>query len=114
MKKGMKHLTKTEKKVVEQFARLIRSALDKNLKEIEIFGSKVRGDFTKGSDVDILIIVKNRTSDVMDRVAEITAEMNIEYNLPLSPVIFSEYEYKVNTDMSSPFILSIEKEGIGL
>ena len=114
MKISLKYLTETEKKVVEEFAKLVRTALGENLIDMEIFGSKVRGDFTGDSDMDILVVVKERTLDSMDRIAEITANLNIEYNLSISPVIFSEYEYKVNEDMKSPFVLNVEAEGVRL
>jgi len=114
MKISLKYLTETEKKVVAEFAKLVRTALGENLIDMEIFGSKVRGDFTGDSDMDILVVVKERTLDSMDRIAEITANLNIEYNLSISPVIFSEYEYKVNEDMKSPFVLNVEAEGVRL
>ncbi len=111
---SLKYLTKTENKVVKEFAKLARTALGGNLIDIEIFGSKVRGDFAKDSDIDILIVVKDRTLDVMDKIGDITAELALEYNLPLSPVVFSEYEYKMNENMKSPFTLNIEAEGVRL
>ena len=114
MKISLKYLTELERKVVGQFAKLVRTALGKNLINIEIFGSKVKGDFTEDSDIDILIVVKERTLDSMDKIAEITADLNIEYNLSISPVIFSEYEYKVNEDIKSPFVLNVEVEGVRL
>lgn len=114
MKKGMKHLTKMERDVVNKFAKLIRAELGERLVKMEIFGSKIKGNFTEDSDIDILIIVKDRTLDVMDSVADIASELTLKYDLPISPVIFSEYEYKVNANMSSPFILNVEAEGIRL
>jgi predicted nucleotidyltransferase len=110
----MKHLTKAERHAVEDFAKLIRAGLGGCLIKIEIFGSKVRGDYTESSDIDILIIVKERTLDVMDRIGDIAAELTLEYNIPISPIVFSEHEYKVNADMSSSFILSVKAEGCRL
>lgn len=114
MKKAMNYLTKSEKRAVNEFARLMRAELGERLIRMDIFGSKVKGNFTEDSDIDILIIVKKRTLDVMDMVAGIASELMLKYNLPISPVVFSEYEYKVNANMSSPFILNVESEGIVL
>ncbi len=114
MTKAPSYLNGPEKNVIERFVKLIRAALVDNVADIEFFGSKVRGDFTASSDIDILIIVKKRTLDVMDKVAEITSDLNLEYNLSLSPVVFSEEEYKRNADMGSPFSLSIAAEGVKL
>lgn len=113
-KDSLKYLSKIEKYAIKQFVKLIKTALGENLIDIEIFGSKVRGDFTQESDIDMLIVVKNRTLDVMDKVGDIASELIFKYNLPLSPVVFSEYEYKINTDMSSPFTLNVKAEGVKL
>lgn len=112
--KNLKYLTNIEKEALERFVKLIRNTLGKALIKVEIFGSKVRGDYTESSDIDILIIVKERSLEVMDRIGDIAAELTIEYNIPISPVVFSEYEYKVNTDILSPFILSVDAEGVKL
>lgn len=114
MASSLKYLTDVEKSVVDRFVKLIRAGLRDNLVDIEIFGSKVRGDYSEFSDIDILIIVKDRSLDVMDKVADITSDLNIEYNLSISPVIFSEHEYSMNESMSSPFVSSVEAEGIRL
>lgn len=114
MKSSMKYLTAPERSVLKEFVTLIHTALGENLSRMELFGSKVRGNCSEGSDIDILIIVKERQIDVMDKIAEITAELNLEYNLSISPVIFSEYEYKINTDMATPFSLAVEAEGVRL
>lgn len=114
MRGSLKYLTDAERSAIEQFAALVRTALGENLIEMELFGSKVRGDFTGESDIDILIRVKDKTPDVMDKVGDIAAEMTLQYDLPLSPVVFSEYEYEVNENISSPFILNVEAEGVSL
>jgi predicted nucleotidyltransferase len=114
MENKLNYLTETEKCAIEQFAKLMRDELGQSLIKMEIFGSKIRGDYSDSSDIDILIIVKERTLDIMDRVADITSRLNIEHNLSLSPVIFSEYEYKINIDMTSPFSLAVEVEGVRL
>lgn len=114
MRGSLKYLTDLERSAIEQFAALVRTALGGNLIEMELFGSKVRGDFTGESDIDILILVKDKTPDVMDKVGDIAAEMTLQYDIPLSPVVFSEYEYEVNENISSPFILNVEAEGVSL
>lgn len=112
MRDNLKYLSETERYVLKQFSGRMRFALGDCMIKMEMFGSKARGDYSAGSDIDILIIVQERTVDIMDRIAEITSELNLEYNLSLAPVVFSDYEYNVNIGMSSPFSLSIETEGV--
>lgn len=112
MNSNLKYLTEVEQLAVDQFAKLMRDKLGRALVKMELFGSKIKGNFTETSDIDILIIARERTFDVMEAVADVTARLNIEYNLSLSPVVFSEQEFKVNADMSSPFSLAVEAEGV--
>ena len=50
----------------------------------------------------------------MDQIAEITSDLNIKYDLSISPVVFSEEEYDVNAKMASPFSLAVREEGLSL
>ena len=51
---------------------------------------------------------------VMDQIAEITSDLNVEYDLSISPVVFSEQEYDMNAKMASPFSLAVREEGVGI
>lgn len=104
---------KENKKIIEYTKRLKRS-LGKDLLCLKLFGSKVRGDFTKDSDIDILIIVKEKSLNLRNKIYDILFEIDPYYELKISPRIFSEFEYKENERLNSPFIAKIEKEGIKL
>jgi len=109
---SLSHMNSRERRVVEQFRKTLKSRLGEQLLKMSVFGSKVRGDFRETSDIDILVVVKGRTVPIMDQVAEVTADLNLEYNLSLAPVIFSEREYEMNEKMASPFTLAVSKEGV--
>jgi len=87
-----------------------------NLKAVEgvlkvvLFGSRVRGDFTGDSDLDILIIIDDirRKEDVVAAFHDI----ELEHEIPFGPVIYTKHEYDVNLSMGSPFFKEVQKEGI--
>ena len=56
-----------------------------------------------------IVIVKERSLRVMDQIAEITSDLNIKYDLSISPVVFSEQEYDMNAKMASPFSLAVHE-----
>ena len=112
MKKGLGYLSKREQKVVQSFVKELRKKLGDEIIFIRLFGSKVRGDFKKDSDIDIFILVKERTPDIEDIIAEIEVNYDLEYGLPLSPVLYSLFEYKKNKELGSFFFENVEKEGI--
>ncbi|MBI5970970.1 MAG: nucleotidyltransferase domain-containing protein, partial [Deltaproteobacteria bacterium] len=63
--KTLKFLNPSEQKAVEVFEGRIKEALSDNLMALEVFGSKVRGDFDAESDIDVFVLVRTFTPDVM-------------------------------------------------
>jgi predicted nucleotidyltransferase len=108
------YLKINEQKAVSQFIARIRTELGKNLIAVNLFGSKVRGDFDAFSDIDILIIVKEYNTLLVNKIVDAQVDYLLEYDANLSPVIFSEAEYQKNTAMGSPFFKNIEREGLPL
>ena len=112
MKNELRYLSKTERKAVNSFAKELEENLGDCILNMRLFGSKVRGDFQRDSDIDIFILVKERTSDIEDRVSEIEVNHDIEYGLPISTVLYSLFEYKKNKELGSFFFENVEKEGV--
>jgi predicted nucleotidyltransferase len=114
MGSSMSHMSQTERLAIERFGDIVKNRLGECVVKMSVFGSKVRGDYRSTSDIDVLVIVKERTLLVMDQIAEITADLNINYDLSISPVVFSEQEYFMNAKMASPFSLAVREEGLSL
>ena len=114
MGSSLSYMSKTERHAIERFGDDVKSCLGDYVVRMSVFGSKVRGDFRETSDIDILVIVKERSLRVMDQIAEITSDLNVEYDISISPVVFSEQEYDMNAKMASPFSLAVHEEGLSL
>jgi hypothetical protein len=113
MQKKYGYLTEKELQVVSSFVKELKEKLGDEIIFIKLFGSKVRGDFTKDSDIDIFILVRKRKG-VRDQISDIAAEYFYETDVPLSPVVFSIFEYKKNKELKSFFLEKIETEGVTL
>ena len=85
-------------------------AENSSIKSIILFGSKVRGGDKKGSDIDILAIVKNRRK-AENLIYEIASDILSKYYVDLSVITFSESEYKKCYKKGSLFLREVEKEG---
>lgn len=114
MKKELKYLNKTEREVIYSFAKELREKLGDEILSIWLFGSKAKGAFHKDSDIDVFILVKEKTPVIHNKLAEITANYDIEYSLPLSTVLYDLFEYRKNKELGSFFFENVEKEGIVL
>jgi predicted nucleotidyltransferase len=114
MKRDLGCLNKAEREVIDSFVKELREKLGDEIVFIRLFGSKARGDFLEDSDIDIFVLVKEKTADVRDKLAEITANYDIEYGLPLSTVLYDLFEYGKNKELGSFFFENVEREGIAL
>ncbi len=111
MDKHLDYLNEKEKEVVKAFIEDLRRQLGDNIVKVQLFGSKVRGDFEEYSDIDIFILVKDK-KDIRDKISDISAEYFFKYDIPISPVVYSLSEYLKNKELGSFFFEEIEKEGI--
>jgi predicted nucleotidyltransferase len=105
-------MNEKERYAIESFRAAIKKNIGRSVISMSVFGSKVCGDYNEASDIDILVIVKERSLWVMDKIAEIISELNIEHNLSIAPVVFSENEYTMNEIMDSPFTVAVGAEGL--
>lgn len=112
MKKKLGYLNQKESKVIESFVKDLRTNLGDQIVSIRLFGSKARNDFDKESDIDVLVLIKKKNERIRKKVAEILTDYLLQYDLPLSPVLYDLYEYRKNKEIGSFFFKEVEKEGI--
>lgn len=94
-------------KIVKRFINLIIKKF--NLKKIIIFGSFARGDYHKGSDLD-LIIVGEFKERFIDRIGKII-ELN-DSDLEIDAMVYTEEEFQKMIKERRPFIEQVLEEGI--
>lgn len=99
-------------RIAVEFAEIIKNKLKGHLKKIVLFGSHARGDFTEGSDFDVLIIVDKRGEKVQEVVLDSCVEIMDKYYALVGCIVCDEKEWK--REKNSPIGLNILKEGIEL
>jgi len=115
IKKPLSHaLQPDELRAVEEFKRRLLAELPGQVKDIILFGSKVRGDAHPGSDIDLLVIVDRRTPEVDHVVSEITADILLEKRIDVSALDFTTDQIAELTAIGTPFIRNVADEGIVL
>ena len=100
-------INRKSNKIVKRFINLIIKKF--NLKKIIIFGSFARGDYHKGSDLD-LIIVGEFKERFIDRIGKII-ELN-ESDLEIDVMVYTEEEFQKMIKERRPFIEQALEEGI--
>lgn len=107
-------LTPLEEKALSEFSSRIKNALNNNLFDIKLFGSKSRGKFNEESDIDILIIVNKRNEQTIDIISEILLDVELKYDSRLSPVVLSASEFLQNQKHQTLFYNEVVRDGVTL
>ena len=95
------------------FDELKKNVIDK-FGEVEIFlyGSKVRGEGAKHSDIDILVLLKEKTSNsTEEEIFHIGFEIEMKYGVIFGIIVYSR-DFWDSLGRKMPLFRSIEKEGI--
>jgi len=100
-------INRKSNKIVKKFINLIVKKF--NLKKIIIFGSFARGDYHKGSDLD-LVIVGEFKERFIDRIGKII-ELN-DSDLEIDVMVYTEEEFQKMIKERRPFIEQALEEGI--
>ena len=88
----------------------LKASLGDKIGDLILFGSYSRGDYTKYSDIDLLILVNSRlTRDETRKVDDLIASYSLAHDVVISGLVYPRETYhRFNT----PFLLNIKEEGI--
>lgn len=89
----------------------LSKALDDQLDRIILFGSQARGEAVPGSDVDVLVVVKDEQDygDLIQRTSDLVGRLSLEYDIVISRAFVSRERYDHE---ESPFLINVRREGV--
>ncbi|HLC74564.1 MAG TPA: nucleotidyltransferase domain-containing protein [Candidatus Nanoarchaeia archaeon] len=91
----------TAEKVADEFASMIKMYVN----IILLYGSTVRGGMTPESDIDILVIVKDKTN--INKIQDSAGELSVKIGKPISVVVMTTAEF--NKEKKKQFIQSVRE-----
>jgi len=112
MKGGNMLKRKKDRDAVQEFCESIRKRLGKTVRTIKLFGSKATGKDTPGSDIDLFIVVSEKTPEVEDLILNAAFELDLKYDVYISPRIVSQSVLKDPLWKNTPFIRTVQREGV--
>ena len=74
----------------------------------------MRGDSDKESDIDVVIVLDNVNWDIEKQVYELCFHIGLEYDVLISPIIYSVQETNDTLIKATPFFMTVEKEGVAV
>jgi predicted nucleotidyltransferase len=108
------YLTPKEKKAVAAFVRDVRRAIGDDIIKVTLFGSKVRGDCGPDSDVDLILVLRVKDRKAEDKIYTILVDVELATDTTLSPIVYFRRQYERSKRLGSPFIRTVEAEGVAL
>lgn len=107
-------LTATENLTLQEFTTLVSEVMPENLVRIVLYGSKARGDFHEGSDLDVLLLVKECNVKIEDQIGRIAFDLLLKYEVLLSPMVLTAEHFSYLGSLQAGFFQEIAKDGIDL
>lgn len=91
---------------------LLRIYGDK-LSGVYLYGSYARGDYRKGSDVDVMILLKDYKNywNEQKKISQLASDVSLEYDVTVSCIFIKELQWKTAGN-KLPLIYNIHKEGL--
>jgi len=105
-----------EGQLIQDLANRFFEGMGKDLVSIILFGSAARGEESSGSDLDLILVVKDKSDldKLEERVSELSLESANSFGGLISPIVVTESEYVEKERSKSAFWKTVQKEGIKL
>lgn len=101
-----------ERPIVEEFKRRVEERFPGELVRLILFGSKVRGEATVESDLDVLVMIRSEGWRRGDEIRALGYALEIEHGIILSIQVMSLGHYETRHACGSQFFGAVEREGV--
>ena len=81
---------------------------------LKLFGSKARGDGHSESDVDVLVVVTERTRLLNDFIINLVCDIINSTGVFLEVVTYSRKEFENAQELEHPFAQNIARDSVAL
>jgi len=101
------------KQIVKETTSELRKIYQTHLKDVIVFGSYARGDFTEDSDIDLCILLDDMQSVVSERekYSSVISTLCLKYDVVISIIPCQVQTFYTKR---TPLLLNVNREGIRL
>ena len=81
------------------------------LKGVYLYGSYARGDYQEGSDVDVMLLLKDYKNywEDLRRSSQLASDISLKYDVTVSRLLIKEIQWR---ESAMPVVRNIHKDGI--
>ena len=101
----------TYKDKVSAVAKQFRRAVERkyNIIEMKLFGSSARGDYSKTSDIDLMVRLSKVNRDIEEDLFNIAYDLELEYDCVIDVIVLGQ-----NITDNLMIYKNIQKDGIAI
>lgn len=103
-----------EEKAIQRFKKRVLDLLGNKVIRFQLFGSRARGEGNEESDIDILILLKEASTQIRGQIFEITADILLEFDIDISPLVMDQKKFDDMLRRERLLPREIERDGITL
>ena len=109
-------MEKSMQQMIENYISALQKIYGSHLKQIILYGSYARGDYTEQSDVDLMILVDLPETQLevgADALSELGFYYNVAYDIWVMPIVKNINHFRY-WNQAYPFYANVVKEGVVL
>lgn len=102
--------------LILEFKRRLPSDLEGRLKRLIVFGSRVRGEASEDSDLDVIALVDKNTPEIERGLEDIIYQVMWDHDFKpiISLKVLEEFKYSDALSKGFSFYRNVEKEGVSV
>ena len=97
--------------ILREFKQALQEIYGERLAKVTLFGSYARGNFHEESDVDLLVVLKDKTISNFEEIKKtspLVTDFMLKYSITFSPLITNNERFKGS---KMPVFYEIRQEG---
>lgn len=102
---------RSQREILEGLVRHLNRVCPDQVRAVILFGSRARGDARQDSDVDVLILVRDRSRVDRDRVYEYVPDAALESGLDISLSVYDADDFERLVVLRALFALNVIRAG---
>ena len=98
-------------RVLQELKRELKRILGEQLDRVLLYGSHARGEAHAGSDVDVLVVLKDEFNydEMLNKTIDIVAQLSLDNDIVISQVFVTKEDFEQGF---TPFLLNVRREAV--
>lgn len=99
------------RKLMKELKEGLHNIYGDKMNAVYLYGSYARGDFRQGSDVDVMVLLKDYKDYWKEymRSSDYVSDISLKYDLTVSYILIKEAQWK---EADKPVLRNIRKDGV--